>query len=42
MARGQNLAWRGVDIWMRAEDLQRVGGEDYQGVPTRIVDDSFF
>jgi hypothetical protein len=34
--------WRGVDVWMLADDLERVDGEDYRRVPKRFADDSPF
>jgi hypothetical protein len=32
----------GVDVWMPADDLERVDGEDYRRVPKRFADDSPF
>lgn len=29
----QYVTWRGIDVWMRAEDLEPVDGEDYRDVP---------
>jgi hypothetical protein len=34
--------WRGVDVWMPAEDLERVDGEDYRRVPRYEADDAPF
>jgi hypothetical protein len=38
----EQVAWRGVDGWMLADDLERVDGEDYRRVPERFADDSLF
>lgn len=36
------VAWRGVDVWLPAEDLERIDGQDYRRVPRRIADDAPF
>lgn len=33
--------WRGVDVWMRAKDLERVDGQDYRRIPRRITEPDF-
>lgn len=33
-------SWRGVDVWLSAEELEQVAGEDYRRVPRRRADDS--
>jgi hypothetical protein len=33
----EQVLWKGVDVWMRVEDLERV--QDYRRVPRRIDDD---
>ncbi|MGI5224018.1 hypothetical protein [Actinoallomurus sp. CA-142502] len=38
LAREQVL-WKGVDVWMRAEDLEQVQVQDYRRVPRRHDDD---
>lgn len=38
----EQVTWRGVDVWMLADDLERVDGEDYRRVPRRFADDSPF
>lgn len=40
LARPQ-VAWRGVDVWMLAGDLEPVEGQDYSGVRKRIVSGPF-
>ncbi|MDN3356099.1 hypothetical protein [Actinomadura sp. DC4] len=35
------VAWRGVDVWMPAEDLERIEGQDYRRVPKRIEEPPF-
>ena len=35
-------SWSGVDVWMRAEDLEQVRDQDYRRVPRRFDDDSPF
>ena len=37
----ENVAWRGVEVWMPAEDLEQVAGEDYRRVPRHIDDADF-
>lgn len=34
--------WRGVDVWMRASDLEQVEGQDYRRIPRRNADDVSF
>jgi hypothetical protein len=36
--RGQVL-WKGVDVWMRAEDFEQVQDQNYRRVPRRHDDD---
>jgi hypothetical protein len=38
----EQVAWRGVDVWMPAEDLEQAAGEDYRRVPRYIADDTAF
>jgi hypothetical protein len=38
----EQVVWKGVDVWMRADDLERVPGQDYSRVPRRFADDSAF
>jgi hypothetical protein len=38
----ENVAWRGVDVWMPADDLEQVAGEDYRRVPRYIAHDAPF
>jgi hypothetical protein len=38
----ENIAWRGVDVWMPADDLEQVVGEGYRRVPRYIADDTDF
>ncbi|MCO6011559.1 hypothetical protein NE236_42075 [Actinoallomurus purpureus] len=35
------VLWRGVDVWMRAADLEPVPGENYRQVPRRIEEPDF-
>jgi hypothetical protein len=35
----EQILWKGVDVWMRAEELERVEAQDYRRVPRRIDDD---
>lgn len=37
-----HVAWRGVDVWMPADDLEQVAGEDYRRVPRYIAHDTAF
>jgi hypothetical protein len=37
----EHVARRGVDVWMPAEDLDQVAGEDYRRVPRYIEDADF-
>jgi hypothetical protein len=37
-----NVAWRGVDLCMPADDLEKVDGENYRRVPRYIADDAPF
>jgi hypothetical protein len=36
-----NVAWRGVDVWIPAQDLEQVPGEDYRRVPRYIEEQPF-
>ncbi|GAB2841190.1 hypothetical protein GCM10027176_51300 [Actinoallomurus bryophytorum] len=38
----EQVLWSGVDVWMRAEDLEQVRDQDYRRVPRRFDDDSPF
>jgi hypothetical protein len=31
--------WRGVNVWLPGEDLEKISGEDYRRVPRRHADD---
>jgi hypothetical protein len=33
--------WQGVDVWMRAADLEQVEGQDYRRIPRRIAEPDF-
>jgi hypothetical protein len=35
----EQVLWKGVDVWMRADDLEQVQGKDYRQVPCRVDDD---
>jgi hypothetical protein len=33
--------WEGVDVWIRAADLEKVDGQDYRRIPREINEPNF-
>ncbi|GAA4617325.1 hypothetical protein GCM10023195_77310 [Actinoallomurus liliacearum] len=37
----EHVLWRGVDVWMRAVDLEPVPGQNYRRVPRYVEEPDF-